>query len=126
MLEKLSLINADANQPLSSRYVSGCSAVSNDNDDVQDIFKNLDQQSRPNITAANSFDPVLFQQLYGGSMNNLLMQSSNLLNSGISSNAGGSSIHVSNGSETSIITNFSDCRPNPDGQGLIISDDKET
>ncbi|XP_050315160.1 C2 domain-containing protein 3-like [Anthonomus grandis grandis] len=99
LLEKLSLINAVESQqaPLSSRYISGCSTSTNEG--VDGIFKDLDRSSRPNITATNRFESVDFQKLYGGSTSE------------------------ENSSGTSVITNFSECRPNPLGQGT--SEDKE-
>lgn len=108
LLEKLTLLAAETNQPFSSRYVSGCSVLSNDQNDIKDIFKDLEQHSRPNITATSDFDPVMFQQLYGGSAGD----SSKSLN-------GDNKVQRSDSDGS-----LSDCRPNPDGQGPI-EDDKD-
>ncbi|CAG9767011.1 unnamed protein product [Ceutorhynchus assimilis] len=55
LLEKLSLMTAEASKPFTDRYVSGCSTVSNEGKDIEVIFKNLEQNSRPNITATNNY-----------------------------------------------------------------------
>lgn len=102
LLEKLTLLASETNQPFSSRYVSGCSVLSNEQNDIKDIFQDLEQHSRPNITATSDFDPVMFQQLYGGSTGD----SSKSLN-------GDNKVQSSCDTEGSL----SDCRPNPDGQG---------
>ncbi|XP_066150270.1 uncharacterized protein [Euwallacea fornicatus] len=142
LLEKLTLLTSEATQPVSMCYVSNCSTATNEADDIKDIFKDLEQHSRPNITATNSFDPVLFQQLYGGSACDSSPQNTdktianNKLNNGDSSernddgsNVGNSSLNnsksnesskvcVTNGSdETSMLSSFSDCRPNPIDEG---------
>ncbi|XP_066246951.1 uncharacterized protein [Euwallacea similis] len=142
LLEKLTLLTSEATQPFSTRYISGCSTATNEVDDIKDIFKDLEQHSRPNITAANSFDPVLFQQLYGGSACDSSPQNKDktVSNNGPSKSDssegcnhsfsvgssdvnnsksnGSSKVYVNNDSdETSMLSSFSDCRPNPIGQG---------
>ncbi|XP_018571653.1 uncharacterized protein LOC108911249 isoform X2 [Anoplophora glabripennis] len=114
LLEKLSLISADTNNTFASRYVSGCS-LNNDysaiNIDTEAILKELDHSSRPNIQSSLGFEPLRFQQLYGGSCD-----------AGSSKNNSGSSISHTSNSDTSLITNFSDCRPAPDGQGNVLDE----
>ncbi|KAJ8937561.1 hypothetical protein NQ314_011796 [Rhamnusium bicolor] len=113
LLEKLSLLSADTNNPFTSRYVSGCS-LSNDsnmlNIDTEAILKELDHTSRPNIQSTSGFNALTFQQLYGGSVYSNSQKNS-------------SNTSQPSNSDTSLITNFSDCRPAPDGQGNA-SDEK--
>lgn len=104
LLEKLNLLTSDSTQLFSQRYVSGCSAPP-DPSDIQGIFKDLEQHSRPNIT--NSFDPTMFQRPCSDSLSsNSLLQPVKL------SSADG----ANDGSATSEISDFSDCRSKPDGQ----------
>lgn len=75
LLEKLSLLSAEACSPFTSRYVSGCSvneANSTEKLNTEAILTELDRSSRPNIQSSLGFDPLRFQQLYGESvlMNN--------------------------------------------------------
>uniref|UniRef100_A0AAR5PKG0 Uncharacterized protein n=2 Tax=Dendroctonus ponderosae TaxID=77166 RepID=A0AAR5PKG0_DENPD len=104
LLEKLNLLTSGASQSFAQRYVSGCSAPS-DPSDIQGIFKDLEQHSRPNIT--NSFDPTMFQRPCSGSLRN-----SSLLQPVQFNNAD----EANDGSATSVISDFSDCRSKPDGQ----------
>ncbi|KAJ8945066.1 hypothetical protein NQ318_005246, partial [Aromia moschata] len=110
LLEKLSLLSTDTNNPFTSRYVSGCS-INNDhtaNIDTEAILKDLDHESRPNIQSCLNFDPIAFQQLYGASTGG---------NSKSSSLSTPQTSNTNSSSGTSLITNFSDGRPAPDGQG---------
>ncbi|KAJ8910287.1 hypothetical protein NQ315_014962 [Exocentrus adspersus] len=107
LLEKLSLISADTNNTFTSRYVSGCSLSDGNsaNVDTEAILKELDHYSRPNIQSSLGFEPLKFQQLYGGSVDSESLKDS------------GSGVSYNSNSDTSLITNFSECRPTPDGKG---------
>ncbi|KAG5899962.1 hypothetical protein JTB14_034533 [Gonioctena quinquepunctata] len=109
LLQKLTLLSSGVNDPFSNRYVSGCSNSnennSNQNLDTEAMLEELDHFSRPNIQSSLGFNAMKFQQLYGESLK---------------IDCSGSSKHgtpVTASSDTSLITEFSDCRPAPDGQG---------
>lgn len=107
LLEKLTLISAESNNFCQSRYVSGCS-TGNDNVnngtsiDTEAILKELDYRSRPNIQSALAFSAEEMREIYDS------LEDSKADNTDAAT--------ISN-SDTSLITNFSDCRLAPDGQG---------
>lgn len=108
LLEKLTLLSSESNNHLQSRYVSGCS-TGNDNGkgsvmniDTEAIFKELDCTSRPNIQSVIGFSNEEMRDIYG-SLEDLKTEDIGPVSG--------------SNSDTSLITNFSDCRLAPDGQG---------
>ncbi|CAH1159661.1 unnamed protein product [Phaedon cochleariae] len=101
LLEKLTLLTADSSQNFSNRYVSGCSITNDGDGNVEligtgTILKEFSQPSPPMSSDSLWCSP---------SIGNLTTKST------------GTGSHFSSNSDTSLITNFSDCRPVPDGQG---------
>ncbi|KAL1509796.1 hypothetical protein ABEB36_004478 [Hypothenemus hampei] len=117
IVEKLerTLLNTEASELGINRYVSGCSQISNN--EQKNIYKSSDSTSNPSET--NVLDSTAFQQLCDGSRFNFedYSQPSSSNNTEFSN-----SLKVDS-SDTSIISNFSDCRPNPDGQGTCSDKD---
>lgn len=101
LLEKLTLITAPEAE--AARYVSGCS-ITQETDKATDILKELGIESRTNINAESLFNPQMFQQIYAGM-------------EGQTSSAG-----TSSSSSSSLLTNFSECRRAPDGEGTTVED----
>lgn len=103
LLEKLSLISASETE--AARYVSGCS-VTHESDKAADILKELGIESRPNINTEALFNPQMFQQIYAG----MEAQTSSETTS----------------SSSSLLTNFSEYRRAPDGEGTSVDDKTKT
>lgn len=115
LLEKLTLLTADNSQNLYN-FGSDCNEGENRNSciDTEAILKELQSTSRPNIRSPLAFSTNEMQEIYDS------LESSKKDNNDTSTNSN---------SDTSLITNFSDCRPAPDGQGntsteSILQNDK--
>lgn len=106
LLEKLTLLSGEGNNFNQSRYVSGCS-MSNENAnnrsiDTEAILKELDCSSRPNIHSTLDFNSEDMLEIYDS------LEDPKTENTDAT---------TSSNSDTSLITNFSDFRLAPDGQG---------
>lgn len=101
LLEKLTLMTAPEAE--AARYVSGCS-VNENPDRADDILKELGIEPRTNINAESLFNPDMFQQIYEGIGQSSSEETSN------------------NSSSSTLMTNFSDYRRAPDGQGTSVED----
>lgn len=100
LLEKLTLLSAEGNNPYPI-YTSETVENMNQSIDTEAILNELEHTSRPNIQSS-LLDFEEMREIYDSLENS----NSDNLNAATSSN-----------SDTSLITNFSDCRLAPDGQG---------
>lgn len=86
-----------ASETEAARYVSGCSVT----DKATDILKELGIEARPNINTEALFNPQMFQQIY--------VQTSSEATS-----------------SSSLLTDFSEYRRAPDGEGTSVDDKTKT
>lgn len=99
LLEKLTLLTADGNNHYP--IVSGINENMDQRIDTEAILNELHYTSRPNIQSS-LLDIVEMREIYDS------LEHSNSENADTA---------TSSNSDTSLITNFSDCRLAPDGQG---------